>query len=183
MKSRPVPPQTVHQHLAWAYANLARADAALRHGVSRYGTVHHVIRAKLYKGLGDGTMSLGSLVDDERVKLLQVPRCGYCGSEDHLAIDHVMPKARGAGDWPENLVLACRSFNSSKRDRDMIGWLLARGDFHPLMLLRRYLKLAFAVSTENEWLALDLTALPALSPPWDPTNFPLHFPDLPQLRH
>lgn len=183
MRGRPAPPETVHQHLAWAYANLARADAAVRQGATRYGTVHHVIRAKLYKGLTTGSMSLGSLLDDERWKLMQEPRCAYCGSREALALDHLLPRARGAGDRPENLVLACRSCNSSKRDRDMVSWLLNKGEFPPLMLLRRYLKLAFAISAEKEWLALPISELSERGAPFDGSNFPLHFPDLQELKH
>ena len=41
--------------------------------------------------------------------------CGHTGSPANpLTVDHVMPKARGGGDNPDNLVTRCRIHNSSK---------------------------------------------------------------------
>ena len=42
--------------------------------------------------------------------------CRYCGGPATTA-DHVIPKSRGGSDDPSNLVAACRSCNSAKRDR------------------------------------------------------------------
>ncbi len=50
-------------------------------------------------------------------------KCIYCGVEKHqtpegwLTCDHQIPLARGGSNWPSNLVPACKSCNSSKRDR------------------------------------------------------------------
>lgn len=148
-RGRGVTPETLHEHLSWAYANLARAHAAVGHGATRYATLHHVIRARLYKGLTSGAMSLGSIFDDEKLKIEQGARCSYCEATHPLALDHLMPRARGVNDRPDNLVAACRPCNSSKRDRDCVTWLLSRGEFPRLMLLRRYLKVAFAISAEK----------------------------------
>ena len=59
---------TVGDQLYWAYANLAMAHAAVERNAPRYGTVHYVIRARLFKGLRTGTMNIGSLAQDERLK-------------------------------------------------------------------------------------------------------------------
>lgn len=181
MNRKPVQ-SNVREYLAWAYANLARAHAALDDGSQRYQVKHHMIRARLYKGLRDGSMSLGSIFEDERLKLNRVPQCAYCESVESLAVDHLMPRARGMCDRPDNLVLACRSCNSSKRDRDCIAWLRKRDEFPSLMLLRRYLKLAFDISTQNRWMDMPWRALDACSPPFDPENFPLQFPELSKLK-
>ena len=43
-------------------------------------------------------------------------KCRYCGCSDKpLAIEHMIPLARGGSNWPSNLVPACTSCNSSKR--------------------------------------------------------------------
>lgn len=44
-------------------------------------------------------------------------RCRYCGATDDLTIDHLIPRCRGGNDKPSNLVVACRSCNSSKGAR------------------------------------------------------------------
>jgi len=44
--------------------------------------------------------------------------CQYCGKKaDDLVIDHIIPWSRGGRHYPENLVVACRSCNSIKRDK------------------------------------------------------------------
>jgi 5-methylcytosine-specific restriction endonuclease McrA len=43
-------------------------------------------------------------------------RCQYCGSRAD-SIDHVRPRSRGGQHTWENVVAACRSCNSAKRDR------------------------------------------------------------------
>lgn len=42
--------------------------------------------------------------------------CVYCGSEDDLTIDHKTPEARGGSNEIDNLHVACRVCNASKRD-------------------------------------------------------------------
>ena len=44
-------PRTFGEQIAWSYANLARAHAALEDGVAKYKVVHHIIRNKMYHGL------------------------------------------------------------------------------------------------------------------------------------
>ena len=64
--------------------------------------------------------------------------CLYCGSTKNLTIDHLIPWEQikqGAPTRAEeirrfrdflNLALACRSCNSSKRDRDLIEWYVQK---------------------------------------------------------
>ncbi len=47
--------------------------------------------------------------------------CYYCGVElntESCTVDHVLPKFHGGDDSIDNLVLACKSCNSSKREID-----------------------------------------------------------------
>lgn len=48
--------------------------------------------------------------------------CVYCGSKEFIACDHVLPRSRGGRDTMNNLVAACRSCNSSKRDKTPEEW-------------------------------------------------------------
>jgi 5-methylcytosine-specific restriction endonuclease McrA len=52
-------------------------------------------------------------------------RCAYCGSEERLTIDHVIPLARGGSHWPSNLRPACLSCNSRKGARRLEEVMLA----------------------------------------------------------
>lgn len=115
--------KTVREHIAWSYANLACAHSAIQSGAKKYSRVNYMIRAKLYKGLTSGTMSMRSLFDDERVKYDYPMSCCYCGAIDDLHMDHLLPKSRGGWNSSDNLVWACKSCNSSKRDRDVLRQL------------------------------------------------------------
>jgi 5-methylcytosine-specific restriction endonuclease McrA len=43
--------------------------------------------------------------------------CGYCGTNNNLTIDHVLPKSRGGGNSWENLVTCCKKCNAKKDNR------------------------------------------------------------------
>ena len=165
---------TVGEYLYWSYANLAMAHAAVERGDARYGQVHYMIRAKLFKGLRDGSMDLGSLGDDERLKMILPQACCYCGSTDGLSVDHLIPRSRGGPDTGENLVWACRGCNSSKQATDVLEWLGRRGEFPPLLLLRRYLKLAIEYCTAGGILGLPISRSGVL--PFSLAAVPRRFP-------
>ena len=57
----------------------------------------------------------------ELLKLSQQP-CFYCGSKERLTVDHVIAIARGGRDSIGNLVSACKSCNSQKRDLTIMEW-------------------------------------------------------------
>ena len=172
----------VRDHIAWSYANLARADAALRDGSAAYQRVHHMIRAKLFKGLRDGSMSMRSLYDDERFKMTGQQACFYCGAASNLTMDHVIPRIRGGRDDGGNLVWACKSCNSSKGCKDMLAWMQGRGEFPPLMLLRRHLKLVSHYCEEHQLWLTTVAEAKRLDLPFDLDFIPLSFPPLDELK-
>jgi hypothetical protein len=43
--------------------------------------------------------------------------CVYCGSDNNLTLDHVIPKSRGGKNSWENLVTCCSKCNGKKDDR------------------------------------------------------------------
>lgn len=54
--------------------------------------------------------------------------CRYCGrAEGPIHCDHVIPLSRGGSSDPDNLVAACRSCNSRKKDKTPEEWLSAGG--------------------------------------------------------
>jgi 5-methylcytosine-specific restriction endonuclease McrA len=48
--------------------------------------------------------------------------CAYCGAEDKLTLDHVVPLARGGLDEPSNVVPACGPCNASKGAKLLNEW-------------------------------------------------------------
>jgi hypothetical protein len=151
---------TIGETLYWCYANLAMSHAALEEGATRFERRHYIIRTRLYAGLRTGAMTIGPLADDERLKLTLPQACAYCGGRHRLSVDHLIPRKIGGEDIGENMVWACRTCNSSKGARDALVWLKSRGTFPPLLLLRRYLKLAVGHCSVYELLSVPIAEAP-----------------------
>jgi hypothetical protein len=174
------PRRTVADLLRWSYANLAMAHAAVVEGASSYAPRHYAIRSKIDAGLRNGTMAIGPLADDERLKLVLPLTCCYCAAQENLTADHLVPTSRGGPDAGDNLVRACRPCNSSKGARDALAWYERRGEFPPLLMLRRYLKLAFHLLGPLGVLEQAPDEVPAL--PIDLARIPVKYPPPSELR-
>ncbi len=41
-------------------------------------------------------------------------KCAYCGSDENLTIDHIIPQSKGGEDVTKNVVCCCHDCNQSK---------------------------------------------------------------------
>ncbi len=166
--------ETVGELLHWSYANLASAQSAEQRGIAKHDRLCWMIRARLFKGLRDGTMKAGTLFAD--VRDLPSDCCVYCGAmpPPKLHGDHLIPKHRGGVESGDNLVWACRSCNSSKNALDLLEWYASRDSFPPLSLMRRYLKLAMMEAQSRSVMDVMLADKPAVtfSLEYVPTTYP-----------
>ena len=167
---------TVKEILFWSYANLAMAHTAVDRRQEEYATFNYMIRAKLFKGLMEGSMNIGTLFDDEKVKLLFGNKCSYCGSTERLALDHIFPQKMGGKDAGDNLIYACRCCNSSKGKKDMMEWMNYRNSFPPLMILRRYLKLVVGYCIDNGLMECSIDELKGQKHPFNIEFIPVSYP-------
>ena len=168
--------EKVREFIYLSYSNLAMAHTAVDKKQEKYGAFNYMIRARLFKGLKDGTMNMRTIFDDEKIKLLTGQICNYCGSTDKLALDHIFPQKFGGLDNAENLIFACRTCNSSKGKKDLMEWMNFRGQFLPLMIIRRYLKLTFSYCNENGLLDKKIEELKDLELPFKIDLLPINFP-------
>lgn len=168
--------ETVRHLIYYSYANLAMAHTAIDKKQEKYEMFNFMIRAKLFKGLKDGTMSMRTIFDDEKIKLQTGQICNYCGSPDKLALDHIFPQKFGGRDDAENLIFACRTCNSSKGKKDLMEWMAFRGDFLPLMIIRRYLKLTYSYCEQNGLLNKKIDELKLMELPFKINLLPTAFP-------
>lgn len=169
--------ESVRHLIYYSYANLAMAHTAIDKKQEKYGVINFMIRAKLFKGLKEGTMNIRTIFDDEKVKLQTGEVCNYCGSAENLALDHIFPKKLGGKDVAENLIFACRSCNSSKGNKDLMEWMAIRNQFLPLMVIRRYLKLTYNYCNDNGLLDKQIDELLLMNLPFRIDLLPTIFPD------
>jgi len=174
--------ETTRELIFWSYANLAMAHTAVERNQDKYGTFNYVIRAKLFKGLKDGTMNMRTIFDDEKIKLQTGQICNYCGSDEKLALDHIFAQRMGGKDDAENLIFACRSCNSSKGKKDLLEWMNYRDEFLPLMIIRRYLKLVFKFCTQNNLLDELVEDVAGKELPFNIEYIPTKFPKPNELK-
>lgn len=127
-------------------------------------------------------MGLGSIVEDERLKLILPQACSYCASTESLSVDHLLARSRGGPESGDNIVWACRRCNSSKRDMDVLEWLQQRGEFPALYLLRRYLKLAIEYARSQEQMELSLADVNGVASPFSIAAIPKKYPPPSELR-
>ena len=177
-------PTTIGESLYWSYANLGMMEKALLDGVDKPGRLHFMIRAKLYSGLRKGTMHVRGYFDDEKLKLSLPRTCCYCGGTDRLSAEHIIPQQRGGKDAGENIVFACRSCNSSKGSKDLIAWMIGRGEFPSLYLLRRYLKQAIEYCAARDLLDVPLEEADQVEDPlpFDLKSIPHQYPGTAELQ-
>lgn len=152
------------------------AHTAVDRKQEKYATFNYMIRAKLFKGLIDGSMNIRTLFDDEKIKLLSGSKCSYCSSTESLAFDHIFSQKMGGKDSGDNLIYACRSCNSSKGKKDMMEWMKDKNVFPPLMILRRYLKLVINYCIEKELMEHNVNDLKNQGHPFKIEYIPLSYP-------
>ena len=56
-------------------------------------------------------------------------KCAYCGSEEDLTLDHVIPQSKGGLDITRNVVCCCKSCNQSKGHEHWKLWYVQQ-DFY-----------------------------------------------------
>lgn len=167
---------TVKDKLDWCYANLAAYEVALEQNPPTYTRAAWAVRARLFKGLQNGTSSISSIYKNERAKLNNAHRCAYCGKEtDKLTLDHLYPKKHGGKDDGSNLVYTCQNCNSSKGASDYFDWC----DINKMRVnpdvASRYIKNAYALCEQLELLDAPLDDERLLNMPFRIGSLPDHF--------
>lgn len=168
--------KTVKELIYLSYSNLAIAHSAVAKNQQKYGIINFKIRAKLFKGLKEGTMNIRTFFDDEKVKMQTGLICNYCGATENLSLDHIFPRKFGGEDNTENLLYVCKSCNSSKGKKDLMEWMSKNEKFLPLMVIRRYLKLTYNYCSDNFLLDKNIEELEYLNLPFNIKYIPTKFP-------
>ena len=125
--------KTIREEIYYEYAKLISRSA--------YKSLQRGFITDRFKNLRDGEISISDTIR-EREREQQLPReCVFCGSQENLTTDHLIPRNRGGDDSADNLVLACASCNASRGDKGIFEWLgLKRKDELHRLVAGKYLK-------------------------------------------
>jgi hypothetical protein len=135
--------RSVGDLIFWQYAKIISESACV--GKTSYGFI-----MDRYKKLQCGEINWSTSIR-EYVKERESPTlCIYCGIEDRLTLEHILPTSRGGPDIPDNAVWVCGNCNSSKGSKRLYEWYgLSSKDKVPRIAEGKYLKLLYILHTQK----------------------------------
>lgn len=173
--------QTFADLLYASYSGLQMMAFAFAKGKDRYGHSCYAFRETVTKKYKSGEMQIGNLYQNW-IRQLTCPHdsCWYCGRPVSecaaLSADHVFPRAKGGESISDNLIMVCKSCNSSKGAKDLLGWYYERGEFPPMRVLAHYLKLVNQYAIAHDLLDVPLVDMDQMDLPFDFHFLPLSYP-------
>lgn len=99
---------------AWYHENIEH--------VRMYGRAKEHKRRCMIRNSKNNTLSANEMSQ----LLIQQPFCSYCGDRGDLEIDHVISVSKNGENNLGNVVVACKSCNCSKGNKELIFWLAGK---------------------------------------------------------
>lgn len=172
--------QNFGEYLYYAYANLQMLYYALSVKKPKYDRTCFMIRAKAFKAYKEGRWSIHDLLQFNVAKIKDNNFCWYCGKElppSELTIDHVFPRSKGGKNNMDNIIMACKSCNSSKGNMDLFEWYsTVRKEWPPINVLVHYLKNIYLYSKEHGLIDKHSVELDKMSLPFNWRYIPIRYP-------
>jgi hypothetical protein len=130
--------KTLRDILFWQYAKLISESAG-------FGKTNYGFTMDRFQRLKAGDLEWSSSIREWLRERESPDRCIYCGSQEKLTVDHMIPLSRGGPDHPDNAVMVCSLCNSSKGDRRLYEFFgLEKRNHVPRIAEGKYLKLLHA---------------------------------------
>lgn len=143
-----MPPSAVKTREDLIYYEYAKLIAAAADMQRNYGFIMDRM-----KKLRNGEIEMSDVVRENQYTVEQgKEECIYCGAEENLTWDHIIPLDEGGPDVISNQVPACQSCNSSKGTRDVIAWYQERETSIPRIVWGKYLKLVYETYEQDDML-------------------------------
>ena len=147
--------KTIREEIYYEYAKLISRSA--------YKSLQRGFITDRFKKLRDGEISISDTIREWEREQELAKECVFCGSQENLTTDHLIPRNRGGDDSADNLVLACHSCNASRGDKGIFEWLgLKRKDELHRLVAGKYLKELLRVHETAETLDVSKTELGGL---------------------
>ena len=147
--------KTIGDLIYWQYAKLIAKSAGQD---KKLGFVMDRFKKLQSGGIG-WSGSIREYIREQNV----IGKCIYCGSTENLSVDHLIPRSRGGPESGDNAVTACKTCNSSRRDKGIYEWFeLDRRNEVPRIVEGKYLKELYALHERKGTLDVDRKGLERL---------------------
>ena len=151
--------KTVQHIIYWQYAKIISEAMGL--GKKNYG----MIMSK-FTQLKNGEIHWSSSVTEYLRERENPNTCIYCGAEEKLTLEHILPRCCGGEDTPDNVVMVCKHCNSSKGGKRLYEWQkLEKKDKHHRIAEGKYLKYLYSLHEKRG--TLDVSDVRELCPECD----------------
>jgi len=168
------------EYLFYSYANLQMLCYAVGAGKKKRDRMCYMIRAKAFKAYKEERWNIHDLLNNNLAKIQNNNYCWYCGKEvvpTKLTKDHVFPRSKGGDNDMDNIIMVCKSCNSSKGDMDLFEWYAEiRHEFPPIPILVHYLKNIYLYSVEHNLIDKHAEELDQMDLPFNWKYIPIEYP-------
>jgi HNH endonuclease len=143
--------KTIKEVIYYQYAKIISSSSGF--GKANYG----MIMSK-WKQLCSGEINWSSSVREWLREKDDPTKCIYCGEEKELTVEHILPRCCAGEDTSDNVVMVCKSCNSSKGGKRLYEWRgLDAKDTHHRIAEGKYLKYLYSLHEKQG--TLDCTAI------------------------
>lgn len=131
--------KTVRQVIYYQYAKIISSSSGF--GKTNYGMV-----MSKWKQLCSGEINWSSSVREWLKEKEEPNKCIYCGEEKDLTIEHILPRICLGEDVLENVIMVCKSCNSSKGGKRLYEWRgIDEKDHYNRIAEGKYLKYLYSL--------------------------------------
>lgn len=130
--------KTIGDLIYWEYAKLV-AGSAIKDR-KNYGFIMYT-----YQEFKNGNKKPSDILRENQLLInLYSDKCAYCGNNDNLQWEHIIPTSRTGPDTIDNQVLACQKCNCSKGNKDPYEWYGETRKYEiPRLVWGKYLKIIY----------------------------------------
>lgn len=173
--------QNIGELIYWSYSNLQMLHYAHNAGKGKYDRLCYMIRSKAFKSYKEGKWNIHDLFELNIEKISDNNHCWYCCKElptSQLTRDHVFPRSKGGCNDMDNIIMVCKSCNSSKGKMDLFEWYSeVRKEYPPLNVLIHYLKNIYMYCVDNNLMETALEKLDDMQLPFNWHFIPIKYPE------
>lgn len=145
--------KTIREEIFWQYAKLISKSAG-------FGIDNRAFQMSTFIKLRDGKMKWSSAIGEYIKEHERKNACIYCGSDEKLTVEHILPSSRGGPNIADNAIFVCKKCNSSKKDRRLYEWFgYSNKDKIPSIAEGKYLKLLYELHEKLGTLGINVKEL------------------------